>query len=54
MKIEIEILTARFHNVFINDLLFVIDKCRICNFADDNTSYFCGANLVKVLENLQT
>ena len=32
-------------NIFINDLFFVIEKSDICNFADDNTLYSCGANL---------
>ena len=37
-------------NIFINDLFFVIEKSDICNFADDNTLYSCGANLKTVLE----
>ena len=41
-------------NIIINDLFFVIEKSDICNFADDNTLYSCGANLYKtVLENLK-
>ena len=40
-------------NIFINDLFFVIEKSGICNFADDNTLYSCGANLKTVLENLE-
>ena len=40
-------------NIFINDLFFVIEKSDICNFADDNTLYSCGANLKTVLENLE-
>ena len=39
-------------NIFINDLFFVIGKSNIYNFVDDNTLYFCGANLKTVLENL--
>ena len=39
-------------NIFINDLFFVIEKSDICNFADDNTLYSCGANLKRVSENL--
>ena len=38
--------------IFINDLFFVIEKSDICNFADDNTLYSCGANLKRVSENL--
>ena len=40
-------------NIFINDLCIVIEKCDICNFADDNTLYSCRANLKTVLENLE-
>ena len=40
-------------NIFINDLFFVIEKSDICNFADNNTLYSCGANLKTVLENLK-
>ena len=40
-------------NIFINDLFFVIEKSDICNFADDNTLYSCGANLKTVLKNLE-
>ena len=28
-------------NIFINDLLLLIEDCDICNFADDNTLYIC-------------
>ena len=40
-------------NIFINDLLFVIERYEIYNFADDNIFYSCGANLKTVLENLK-
>ena len=46
------ILGSFLFNIFINDLFFVIEKSNICNFADDNTLYSCGANLKTVLENL--
>ena len=39
--------------IFINDLFFVIEKSDICNFADDNTLYSCGAYFKTVLENLE-
>ena len=39
------ILGSLLFNIFINDLFFVIEKSDICNFADDNTLYSCGANL---------
>ena len=40
-------------NIFITDLFYVIEKSDICNFADDNTLYSCGANLKTVLVNLK-
>ena len=40
-------------NIFVNDLLFVIEKSHICNFTDDNNLHFRGANLKVVLENLE-
>ena len=41
-----------FH-IFINDLFFLILKCDICNFADDNTMYTCNQLLSKILVDLQ-
>ena len=40
-------------NIFINDLLFFVLKCDICNFADDNTMYSCNKLLSKILANLR-
>ena len=40
-------------NIFINDLFFFVLKCDICNFADDNTMYFCNKLLSKILANLR-
>ena len=28
-------------NIFINDIFSFIEKPEICNFADDNTLYYC-------------
>ena len=39
-------------NIFINDIFFEIQKSNICNFADDNTLYFCSQDLQTVIENL--
>ena len=39
-------------NIFINDLLFSIEKCDICNFADDNSLYDCDDTFNKVLSRL--
>ena len=44
---------ALLFNIFINDLSIVIEKPDICNFADNNTSSLCGANLKTVLGNLE-
>ena len=45
-------------NIFINDLLLFTGENDLCNFADDNTSYFCGENIEtvasKIEENLPT
>ena len=50
---QCSILGPLLFNIFINDLIFVIEKSDICNFADDNTLYSCGPNLKTVLENLK-
>ena len=39
-------------NIFINDLFFFPAKCEICNFADDNSLYFCGLNLDNIFSKL--
>ena len=41
-------------NVFINDLLFSVLECDVCNFADDNTLFSCKPDLNDVLENLRS
>ena len=41
-------------NVFINDLLFSVLECTICNFTDDNTLVSCKATLDEVLESLRS
>ena len=38
-------------NIYLNDLLWIIDDC--CNFADDTTLYACDKNLNKVIEKLE-
>ena len=40
-------------NVFNNYLFMFIEKCEICNFADDNTLYSGGMELSTILENLK-
>ena len=39
-------------NIFINDILFFVEKSEICNFADDNTIYSCEKDLPKIKEDL--
>ena len=39
-------------NIFINDVLFFVEKPEICNFADDNTVYSCVKDLAKTKEDL--
>ena len=36
------ILAPLLFNVFINDILFEVQKSNICNFPDDDTLYFCS------------
>ena len=43
------ILRPLLFNIFINDLLLVIQKTNICNFADDNTIYSCASSTEEVL-----
>ena len=40
-------------NIFINDLLKIVEKTSICNFADDNTIFSCGNTVENVMSNLQ-
>ena len=35
-----------------NDILFLVEKSEICNFADDSTIYSCGKDLSKTKEDL--
>ena len=36
-----------------NDLFMFIEKSEICNFADDNTLYYCNKSLPVITENLE-
>ena len=40
-------------NIFLNDLLWFVEKTDICNFANDNTIYSCTKSVNFVIENLQ-
>ena len=41
-------------NIFINDLFFFIQEANICNFADDNTLYASGFNILDVVSTLSS
>ena len=40
-------------NIFLNDLLLINLRSIVCNFADDNTLYYCGETTENVIKNLQ-
>ena len=41
-------------NIFLNDMLWFVEKTDICNFADNNTIYSCAKSVNDVIENLQS
>ena len=40
--------------IFLNDLLLINLRSIVCNFADDNTLYYCGKTTENVIKNLQS
>ena len=40
--------------IFLNDLLLINLRSIVCNFADDNTLYYCGETTENVIKNLQS
>ena len=48
------ILSPLFFNIFLNDMLWFVEKTDICNFADNNTIYSCAKSVHDVIENLQS
>ena len=40
-------------NIFINDLLYIIEESKICDFADDNTIYSCHTSVDAIITNLE-
>ena len=48
------ILSPLFFNIFLNEMLWFIQKTDICNFADDNIRYSCTKSVNDVMENLQS
>ena len=47
------ILAPLLFNIFINDLLYIIEKTNICNFTDDNTIYAHSPEINEVVLNLK-
>ena len=41
-------------NIFLNDLFLINLRSNVCNFADDNTLYYCGKTTENVIKNLQS
>ena len=40
-------------NIYLNDLIFMLNNENVCNFADDTTPYFCDKSLKEVLDKLE-
>ena len=40
-------------NIYINDLFFIINKTKICNYADDTTLFECNKNFNDLIINLE-
>ena len=40
-------------NIYVKDLIYFIQNTDICNFADENTIYSCGANLDGIIIDLE-
>ena len=47
------ILGALIFNIYINDLFFIINETKICNYADDTTLFDCNQNLNDLMINLE-
>ena len=41
-------------NIFINDIFFFLDKTKIANYADDNTTYAIENDIMELLKTLET
>ena len=41
-------------NIFINDVFFFLDKTKIANYADDNTTYVIENDIMKLLKTLES
>ena len=40
-------------NIFLNDICFLLSKCQLCNYADDNTFCNLGKNMQKIKNDLE-
>ena len=49
---QVSLLGSILSNIFINDILMIIEQSAIWNFADDNTLYSWGEQLTEIKENL--
>ena len=47
------ILRSLLFNIFLNDLLLINLRSNVCNFAADNTLYYCGETTKNVMKYLQ-
>ena len=47
------ILSPLLFNIYINDLFFIINETKICNYADDTTLFDCNKNLNDLMINLE-
>ena len=44
----------KWFNIYLNDLFFLFLNTEVCNIADDTTPYACDADLVALLQNLES
>ena len=50
---QVSILGLLLFNIFFNYLFLFISKCKLCNYADDNTLYKSGKNMQKIKNDLE-
>ena len=41
-------------NLFINDLLYFVEKSEVCNYADDNTLSVAGIDIDQIINSLES
>ena len=41
-------------NIFINDIFFFLDKTKVANYADDNTTYTVEKDIMTLLKSLES